>query len=39
MILTSIFISILLIPLSYAWVKNIDYMKDKYPDYKGEDLF
>lgn len=21
------------------WVRGIDYMKDNYPDYKGEDLF
>jgi hypothetical protein len=39
MILTLILISIILIPVSYAWVNNIDYMKDNYPDYKGEDLF
>jgi hypothetical protein len=39
MILTLILISLILVPVSYAWVKNIDYMKDNYPDYKGEDLF
>jgi hypothetical protein len=39
MILNFILIAIALIPVAYAWVLNIDYMKDKYPDYKGHDLF
>ena len=30
---------ILLIIISYFWVKGIDHMKDNYPDYKGEDFF
>jgi len=25
--------------LSWAWVRGIDYMNEKHPDYKGEDLF
>ncbi len=25
--------------ISYLWVRGIDYMKENYPDYKGEDLF
>jgi hypothetical protein len=28
-----------LIPLAYLWVRGINYMKDKHPDYKGLDLF
>ena len=24
---------------AWCWVTNIDYMRTKYPDYKGEDLF
>lgn len=28
-----------MIPLSWIYVKQIDYMKHNYPDYKGEDLF
>ena len=24
--------------VSYFWVKNIDYMKENHPDYKGEDF-
>jgi len=30
---------ILLMIASYFWVKGIDYMKENYPDYKGEDFF
>lgn len=30
---------ILLMIISYLWVRGIDYMKEKYPDYKGEDFF
>lgn len=29
----------LLIIIAYKWVEGIDYMKENYPDYKGEDLF
>lgn len=25
--------------VAIAWVNGIDYMKNNYPDYKGEDLF
>ena len=31
--------TIMLIPISWIWVRRIDYMKDNYPGYKGEDLF
>ena len=31
--------TITLIPISWIWVRKIDYMQDNYPDYKGEDLF
>ena len=24
--------------ISYLWVRGIDYMKEKHPDYKGEDF-
>ena len=24
--------------VSFFWVKNIDYMKENHPDYKGEDF-
>ena len=24
--------------ISYLWVRNIDYMKENHPDYKGEDF-
>lgn len=24
---------------AYLWVKDIDYMKENHPDYRGEDLF
>ena len=33
-----IFIFILTFILSYAWVKGINNMKEKHPDYKGEDF-
>ena len=26
-------------PISYFWVKGIDYMHKNHPDYKGDDLF
>ncbi len=26
-------------PISYLWVRGIDYMKENHPDYKGDDLF
>lgn len=25
--------------ISWLWVKGIDYMKEKYPNYEGEDFF
>jgi hypothetical protein len=31
-ILGSVFLAVL-------WIRGIDYMEEKYPDYKGEDLF
>lgn len=34
-----LFFVMVMIPLSLIYVKQIDYMKDNYPDYKGEDLF
>lgn len=30
---------ILLAVISVLWVRGIDYMKENYPDYKGEDFF
>lgn len=30
---------VLLVWLVWSWVRGIDYMKENYPDYKGEDLF
>lgn len=30
---------ILLMIVSYFWVKGIDYMQENHPDYKGEDFF
>lgn len=27
-----------LIPISFLWAKGIENMKDKYPDYKGNDF-
>lgn len=32
-------IMVILFPLSYFWVKGIDYMDKNHPNYKGEDLF
>jgi hypothetical protein len=29
----------ILFPLSYFWVRGIDYMNKNHPDYKGDDLF
>ena len=29
----------LLLWIAWKWVRGIDYMKENYPDYKGEDLF
>ena len=29
---------LVLAPLVYLWVNGIDNMKDKHPDYKGEDF-
>lgn len=36
-----VIISVTLASILIAWrlVKGIDYMKENYPDYKGEDLF
>lgn len=36
-----VFVSIflILIPLSYLWVRGFEYMNKNYPNYKGEDLF
>ena len=39
MIAAFILISIVLIPLSYLWVRSFERMAKDYPDYKGEDLF
>jgi hypothetical protein len=25
--------------ITYNWLKGIEHMRDKHPDYKGEDLF
>ena len=30
---------LIMLPISYLWVRGIDYMKKNHPDYKGEDLF
>jgi len=29
---------LLLVAISWVWVKNIDYMMTNHPDYKGEDF-
>ncbi len=34
-----LFFTLVLIPISWIWVRKIDYMQDNHPDYKGEDLF
>ena len=31
--------TLVLIPISWIWVRKIDHMQDNHPDYKGEDLF
>ena len=31
--------AIVVIVISYLWVRGIDYMKENHPDYKGDDLF
>jgi hypothetical protein len=33
-----IIIGVLVLIVSYAWVKGISNMKEKHPDYKGEDF-
>ena len=30
---------VLAVMVSTFWVRGVDYMKEKHPDYKGEDLF
>mgnify|MGYP007090453861 CR=1 FL=1 len=32
-------LTMIMIPISWIYVKRIDYMKNNYPNYKGEDLF
>ena len=39
MLVVIIVLSVLLMLLSYVWVKGIDNMNENYPDYKGEDFF
>lgn len=39
MVFIILVVVVLLMIVSYLWVKGIDYMKEKYPDYKGEDFF
>ena len=37
--LIAILITIIIVaPISYFWVKGIDYMQKNHPDYKGEDF-
>jgi hypothetical protein len=37
--LIAILITIIMVaPISYFWVKGIDYMQKNHPDYKGEDF-
>jgi hypothetical protein len=31
-------ILLIVTPISYFWVRGIDYMKTKHPNYKGEDF-
>lgn len=31
-------ILIVVAPISYLWVRGIDYMRENHPDYKGEDF-
>lgn len=31
-------ILLIVAPISYFWVRGIDYMKTKHPNYKGEDF-
>lgn len=39
LILMFAIVLIILIPLSFMWVKGMEEMNKKYPNYKGEDLF
>lgn len=39
MIVAIIIMVIALFPISILWVRGIDHMKEKHPNYKGEDLF
>ena len=39
MLVVIIVLGVLLMLLSYAWVRGIDNMNENYPDYKGEDFF
>ena len=32
-------LTITLIPISWIYVRRIDYMKENHPNYRGEDLF
>jgi len=37
--LIAILITVIIVaPISYFWVKGIDYMQKNHPDYKGEDF-
>ena len=31
-------IFIIVVPISYLWVRGFDYMQKNHPDYKGEDF-
>ena len=38
--LIAILITVIIVaPISYFWVKGIDYMVKNHPDYEGEDLY
>jgi hypothetical protein len=39
MVVAIIFVVASMALLSWAWVNGFDYMNEKHPDYKGEDLF
>ena len=31
-------IFVITLPISYLWVRGIDYMQENHPDYKGDDF-
>jgi len=37
--LVLLIVFVITLPISFFWVRGIDYMKKNHPDYKGDDLF